>query len=395
MPKLYRWGTFPSGCAGVGTGRPSGPARTFHRPMPLDTIRALVESIRDAVIDARTNATGHAADVVRLDDGSDPVHGGDTIYRLDLRAEEILLEWASMHAHDPRGPLGATFAVIAEGLPGDGWATFPAGTPRAAVETVVIVDPIDGTRGLMHGKRSAWALAAAGPGPARLGRMPRLRDLEVAAMAEVPTPRARLADTLWARRGGPVRGTTLDFATGTVTDVRLAPSGATDLAHGFASVAKFFPGTKVLAAEIEERLFAAVMGDPPGGAPVIFDDQYISSGGQLFELAVGHDRFVADLRPYLMDELEARDRAAGRATGRRRLCCRPYDLCTVLIAEAAGVIVTDGRGGPVDAPLDTTSDVSWAGYANRALHDAMQPALTRLLDELLTGAGAPPRPEGA
>ena len=59
-----------------------------------------------------------------------------------------------------------------------------------------------------------------------------------------------------------------------------------------------------LAAEVEEALFAAVMGDPPGGAPVIFDDQYISSGGQLYELLSGHDRFVADLRPYFMDALE-------------------------------------------------------------------------------------------
>lgn len=350
--------------------------------MPLDAVHTLVESIRDAVIDARANATGHDADVVRLDDGSDPTHEGDTIYRVDLRAEEVVLEWAAMHAHNPRGPFGATFAVIAEGLPGDGWTTFPAGTPRDAVETVVIVDPIDGTRGLMHGKRSAWALAATGPGPARLGRAPRLRDLHAAAMAEIPTPRARLVDTLWGTRGGPLHGTTLDLATGAITSARIGPSGATDLAHGFASIAKFFPGTKVMAAEVEEALFAAVMGDPPGGAPVIFDDQYISSGGQLYELLAGHDRFVADLRPYFMDALEARDRASGHAPVRRRLCCRPYDLCTLLLAEAAGVVVTDGRGHPVDAPLDTTSDVAWAGYANRTLHDALQPVLTRLLDAL-------------
>jgi hypothetical protein len=179
-----------------------------------------------------------------------------------------------------------------------------------------------------------------------------------------------------------LHGTTLDLATGAIAPARIGPSGAKDLAHGFASIAKFFPGTKVMAAEVEEALFAAVMGDPPGGAPVIFDDQYISSGGQLYELLAGHDRFVADLRPYFMNALEARDRASGHAHMRRRLCCRPYDLCTLLLAEAAGVIVTDGRGHPVDAPLNTTSDVAWAGYANRTLHDALQPVLTRLLDAL-------------
>jgi hypothetical protein len=355
--------------------------------MPLDAIRDLVDLIRDAVIAARANTIGHDADVIRLDDGTDPAHGGDTIYRVDLRAEEVVLEWASMHAHNPRGPLGAAFAVIAEGLPGDGWVTFPVGTPRDAVETVVIVDPIDGTRGLMHGKRSAWALAATGPGSARLGRSPRLRDLQAAAMAEIPTHRTRLVDTLWATRGGPVSGTTLDLATGATSPARVGPSRATDLAHGFASIAKFFPGTKVIASEVEERLFTAVMGDPPGGAPVIFDDQYISSGGQLYELLAGHDRFIADLRPYFMDALNTRARTADHAPERRRLCCRPYDLCTVLIAEAAGVVVTDGRGNPVDAALDTTSDVAWAGFANRALHDTMQPVLARLIDELLMPTG--------
>ena len=29
----------------------------------------------------------------------------------------------------------------------------------------------------------------------------------------------------------------------------------------------------------------------------VFDDQYISTGGQFYELIVGHDRFNADLRP--------------------------------------------------------------------------------------------------
>ena len=124
------------------------------------------------------------------------------------------------------------------------------------------------------------------------------------------------------------------------------------------------------------------MGDPPGGAPLIFDDEYISSGGQLHELIAGHDRFVADLRPYFMDHLEALARNAGDTTPRRRICCRPYDLCTILIAEEAGVIVNDGRGNPVDAPLDTISDVAWAGYANRALANQIQPVLSRLLAEL-------------
>ena len=38
------------------------------------------------------------------------------------------------------------------------------------------------------------------------------------------------------------------------------------------------------------------------GVPLVFDDQYISTGGQLYELAVGHDLFTADLRPAVLDD---------------------------------------------------------------------------------------------
>jgi hypothetical protein len=77
----------------------------------------------------------------------------------------------------------------------------------------------------------------------------------------------------------------------------------------------------------------------------------------------GHDRFVADIRP-----LVERSRAGGAA-----LCCHPYDLCTELIARELGVCVTDERGATLEAPLDTTSDVSWIGYANETLRRLIEP----------------------
>ena len=99
----------------------------------------------------------------------------------------------------------------------------------------------------------------------------------------------------------------------------------------------------------------------------MFDDEYISSGGQLHELIVGHDRFVADLRPLV--DAEA-------------LACHPYDVCTAMLLEEAGGVVTDPHGRPLDAPLDTTSPVAWAGYANPALAARIGPILAGLVDEL-------------
>jgi hypothetical protein len=105
-----------------------------------------------------------------------------------------------------------------------------------------------------------------------------------------------------------------------------------------------------------------------GGARV-FDDQYLSTGGQIYELLAGHDRMVADLRPVLAAR-------AGRAVP---LCCHPYDICTALLLEAAGGVIERPEGGPLSAPLDTTTPVAWVGYANRNLAGRMRPALRRAL----------------
>jgi hypothetical protein len=136
-------------------------------------------------------------------------------------------------------------------------------------------------------------------------------------------------------------------------------------------IARFFPGYRAELAAIDDEVVAAVMGPPQPGKAQLFEDQYISSGGQLYELMAGHDRFVADLRPLL-----ERRRPGGAA-----LCCHPYDLCTELIARELGVFVTDEHGLPLHARLDVTSDVGWIGYANRDLKALIEPhlrgALTR------------------
>jgi hypothetical protein len=114
-----------------------------------------------------------------------------------------------------------------------------------------------------------------------------------------------------------------------------------------------------------------VLGDLPPGRAVAFEDQYISSAGQLYELMMGHDRWTADLRPLVWTKL-----------GQRGLCCHPYDLATAIIARAAGVDVTDGRGQPLDAPFDVETDIAWIGYANAAIRAQVEPVLQQLLSEL-------------
>jgi hypothetical protein len=295
--------------------------------------------------------------------------GGDTIYRLDEHGEAALLGFCARWAEE------LPFLLVAEGLEG-GRLLLPATADPRQLAFTLIVDPVDGTRGLMYGKRSAWALFAVAP-PPRQGRVPTLADIAVALQAELPTRRAVLADVLWAGVGEGVVGETHDLREGTVETFVPRPSDAMTLIGGFAAISKFFPGSKAAAAKLEERLYLELLGPPPTESPQVFDDEYISTGGQLYELMVGHDRFLADLRPLLHRSQH----------GVSRLCCHPYDVCTWIIAREAGVVVTDERDGVLSAPLDTCSPVSWAGYANSALHAAIAPVLMRLLDEPARRAG--------
>ncbi len=326
----------------------------------LAWLRRLGERLRAAV-----SAGLRAESIERLSSVAGE-RGGDVIYRLDEHGEGALLalcdEWAR---EEP-------FLLVAEGLE-EGQRIFPAGANADRLAFTLIVDPVDGTRGLMYGKRSAWALLGVAP-PPRAGASANLTlaDITLALQAELPTPRAALADTLWAVAGQGAHGETHDLRTGATTPLTLRPSAATTLAGGFASMVKFFPGIKTQTAALEEALFAALLGPPPADVAQVFDDQYISSGGQLYELMLGHDRFIADLRPLFA--------TSGLAAS---LCAHPYDLCTELIAREAGVLVTDPWGRPLAAPLDTHSPVAWVGYANATLRDAIAPVLQRLLRERL------------
>jgi hypothetical protein len=328
----------------------------------LAWLRRLGERLRAAV------SAGLRAESIERLAAATGERGGDIIYRLDEHGEQALLalceEWAR---EEP-------FLLVAEGLE-QGQRVFPAGADGERLAFTLIVDPIDGTRGLMYAKRSAWALLGIAR-PPRAGKegesWPTLADIALAVQVELPTPRAALADTLWAVAGQGAHGETLDLRTGAVTPFTPRPSAASSLAGGFASVVKFFPGGRARTAALEEALYEALLGPPPATAPQIFDDEYISSGGQLYELMVGHDRFIADLRPLIA--------VSGQPA---TFCAHPYDLCTALIAREAGVIVSDPWGQPLAAPLDTETPVAWVGYANAALHAAIAPTLQRLLRERL------------
>lgn len=316
----------------------------------------LQDSIREKVVASRRRGTVRLSRVAA-------VTAADTIYAVDKISEIVVFAWL-----EKNWPRAWPVELVMEGLEDRAAATFPRGMPVAATEWKLILDPIDGTRGLMHDKRSAWSLAALAP---QRGARNTLADLVVAAMTELPTSKLAVADQLSAVRGCGVRAERLDLRSGRRARLQLRPSTARGVAHGFASFAKFFPEGKSWLAAREEALWRELGVDGATGGQPVFDDQYISTGGQLYELIVGHDRFVADLRPLAFAAL-------GLANG-ATLACHPYDVCTALIAREAGCVVTAPDGRALRAPLDTTSPVAWVGYANRTLARRIAPALRRVL----------------
>lgn len=339
-------------------------------PMPRDDAQrarqllcTLGDHIRDAIVHARTLGVTSFANVSRESIA-------DTIYEIDRVSEEAIAHWFSRH-----WPREWPVELVAEGLEGSDASTFPRGTPVEATHWKCIIDPIDGTRGLMHDKRSAWTLAALAP---QRGAETRLSDLFLAAMTELPTSKQWRADQVSAVRGQGIVAEGVNVFDTSRHPLKPRPSTARDFKHGFSSFVKFFPEGKALAATIEETFWSKLYGLGRTFSPIIFDDQYISSGGQFYELLAGRDRMIIDLRPAICE-------AAGIHSV---MLCHPYDVCAALILQEAGVVLETLDGSPIDAPLDTTSPVSWIGYANETLAELARPALREAMANVLSAKHA-------
>ncbi len=316
------------------------------------------ESIRDHVLMELRNQSAESLSAVAFETAA------DKIYVIDRSVESILLP-ALVEELQPL----LSFALICEGVNDEQPLPFPADLPIEQCQARLIIDPIDGTRPIMYNKRSAWWLAGLAP---NRGKTTSLRDIEIAVQVEIPTSRAALADTLWAIRDQGAHGETTNLFTGQRISFQPQPSGAESISGGFASFFHPFPGGKEIFAAMEEELAAKLIGGLEESKTAMFDEQYLSTGGQLYELMVGRDRMLVDVRGLLYESFAHEGKATGHA-------CHPYDLCTVLIAEESGVIITDGRGQLLNAPLDTTSDVSWIGYANTDIRAEVEPVLMKLL----------------
>lgn len=320
-------------------------------------LKLLHETIRKHAVDAcEKNSLEQLSSIVA--DGE-----GDTIFAVDRVSEEILIDFFEREIASK-----IPIVLIAEGLE-EGKLMLPYGANEDNAIWRIIIDPIDGTRGLMYQKRSAWILTGVAPNH---GDDTNLQDIEFAIQTEIPLVKQHLSDTVWAFRGEGAKAERFNRLTNVTGKLDLKPSSTSTIAQGFAMISRFFPGARDVLAEIDEEIVRAALGKPQHGKAQCFEDQYISTGGQLYELMAGHDRFVADIRPLMLRVM--RERSLDLS-----ICCHPYDLCTELIARELGVIITDEHGGFLTSSLANETDVAWVGYANRDIRDQIEPLLKNSL----------------
>lgn len=250
--------------------------------------------------------------------------GGDHVFGIDEVADELIVS-----ALGPAGPLARwSGRWIMEGFD----EPLPVGDGEGPWR--FLCDPLDGTRPLLAGKRSAWVLIGAG----RLAVT--LEDLELSVVVEVPTGRAALGLVCWADRHGRLVAHDEDLGSGRRRPVPLIPRAGADLDHSFVTVVRFGPGHGEVIGRWADRHLAGL---------ATFEDLVPCSGGQLMGLASGADAAVFDPRPVL---------APGS------MAAHPYDLAGLWVARAAGAVIEALPAGPLDIPLGVHQPVAWAGFAN-------------------------------
>lgn len=217
----------------------------------LGPIRRLHEQIRDQVIGAFERCALEELATVAFE-GED-----DTIYAVDRMGDEHLVEYfdENVARNDP-------IVLVAEGLDDGGRVVLPHGASEDEARWRIIVDPIDGTRGAMYQKRSAWILTGVAP---NRGARTSLADIELAIQTEIPLVKQHLSDTVWALAGRSTGAHRYNRLTGETVALELTPSRAQTIAHGFAMISRFFPGLREELAAIDEEIVRGAIGPPLPG----------------------------------------------------------------------------------------------------------------------------------
>jgi myo-inositol-1(or 4)-monophosphatase len=278
--------------------------------------------------------------------------GGDVTFAIDEEAEVYLERFLA-----ERAPAVAYYSED-RGM---------VGAPGA--ETVLLVDPVDGTRPAMAGLESCCVAVAAAP----LGDgAPTMGDVEVACVAEIKS-----ATTFIAVRGSGVQIRTPD---GRLSTADL--SANTDVSRMFWTLG--FRGRPAL--PLVHVLGELIDASSVGGA--VFD--LGSAAFDLTRLVTGQLDAYLDVGSRMIEEAPSLRHRFEQVGGGAVLNNSPYDLAApVLCLEEAGGVVTDARGHSLaDRPLLGSGhdfQMSCVAAANSRLHERILNFVERGMARLADG----------
>jgi myo-inositol-1(or 4)-monophosphatase len=278
--------------------------------------------------------------------------GGDVTFAIDREAEEYLERFLA-----ERAP-GVAFYSEDRGF-------VPPRDEVSASTTVLIVDPIDGTRPAMAGFEASCVSVAAAPLGKAGGRdRPTMEDVHLGCIVEIKSGALFVAE----------RGRGIEIRNPDGTAGQPALSGNSDLARLFWTLGFRGRPALPLVQVLEELIDASSV----GGA--VFD--LGSATYDLTRIVTGQLDAYLDVGPRMIEEVPAlRDRFEALGGG-AVLNNSPYDLAAaVLCLGEAGAVVTDARGQPLGArPLLGSGpeyQMSCLATANERLHAHLLDVLDR------------------
>jgi myo-inositol-1(or 4)-monophosphatase len=326
-----------------------------------ELVRGIAMAVRDGVIPLLGSHDGRAH--------SGRAGGaGDVTFAIDADAERLLGEYLARHAPDvafyseDRGlVLPAADGDDVSPLPRAG-PQRPSGEPRPS--TVVVVDPIDGTRPALAGLESCCVSVAAAPYREDVT----MGEVTAACVVEIPSGAVFLAERGGGlREGGPPRLS------------RVHHVGRMFWTYGFRG-RPARATAEVLAELIDGSSVAGATFDLGSAA---FDMTRVLTG-QLDAYVEPGPRMIAEV-PGMLDQFR-------RVGDGAVLNNSPYDLAAaVLCLVEGGAVVTDATGEPLaDRPLlgsDHAHQMSVVASANEVLHGRILEALDAGIERLRKRGG--------
>jgi myo-inositol-1(or 4)-monophosphatase len=267
--------------------------------------------------------------------------GGDVTFGIDEVAERYLV------------------AHMRDRLPGWAFYSEDGGLQGAEhPETVLVVDPIDGTRPAAAGFEMACVSVAAVPG----GGEPTMGDVVAAVVQEIKS-----GDVFVAEKGA---GFSMRRSGG--DDLPFRPTSRVDLEELFWTLGFRGRPAAVLVGVLAELIDTSSVGGS------VFDIG--SATYSVTRILTGQLDAYVDIGPAIIaahPALEAEFRRVGRG---HVLCNSPYDLAAVhLLCREAGVPIGDAGGAPLDGRPVLGSDASYQMACIASGNDELQRRLIEIV----------------